>query len=54
MEYAELHVHTSKKLKRWVSFIMSHAIVVKFVHLYGQKNQSAQIGQIMDMLFNTI
>ena len=53
MEYAELHVRTYKKLKRWVSFIISHAIVVKFVHLYGQ-NQSAQIGQIMDMLFNTI
>ena len=37
MEYAELHVRTYKKLKRWVSFIISHAIVVKFVHLYGQK-----------------
>ena len=36
MEYAELHVRTYKKLKRWVSF-MSHAIVVKFMHLYGQK-----------------
>ena len=33
----KLHVRTYKKLKRWVSFVMSHAIVVKFVHLYGQK-----------------
>ena len=37
MEYAELHVRTYKKLKRWVSFIISHGIVVNFVHLYGQK-----------------
>ena len=37
MEYAELHVSIDKKLKRWVSFIMSRAMVGKFVHLWGQK-----------------